>query len=383
MRAMSSAPAAPEVTIEERGKNVLITLNRPSALNALNLTMIRELTPLYKKIHAEGTERVIVMKGAGEKAFCAGGDVRSLYDQKLEGKSPKQLCSFFEEEYELNQLIGTLPANVSHICLLNGITMGGGVGLSVHGRFRVACEKTLFAMPETALGFFPDVGGSHFLSRLRFPGLGMYLALTGARLKGGATVAGGISTHFCESKDLPTLEAKLLASKSQDEAHGILAETCTTTPEDDGGLKALKPQISHHFTRHTIEKIITSLLTVNGPWEKETLKTLAKMSPTALKVTHRQIEEGAKKSFVDCFKMELSMAEEFMSQPDFFEGVRSILVDKDRNPTWSPPTVKGVTRESVDAYFTHNAALNLRKQMAVLTCHDYSGRVPGRFYTKF
>jgi len=383
MRAMSSQNDP--VLIEERGNNYLITLNRPKSLNALSLGMIQSLTPLYEKFHDEKVDRVVVLKGAGEKAFCAGGDVRSLYDMKHAGKSPKEITQFFREEYHLDQLIGMLPSNILHVSLLNGITMGGGVGLSVHGKIRVATDNTLFAMPETELGFFPDVGGSYFLPRLKPVGLGMYLALTGAKLRGGAVTHAGVATHFCPAAGLEELEKKLLGASSVDDAMNILTESATDDPDDGVDFFNDRKAIIKHFSKVSVEKILDSLVNdkVNGQFEEKTLQKLSKMSPTSLKVTHRQLKEGAKKDFRDCFVMETGMAEEFMSQKDFFEGVRSILVDKDRNPKWDPATLPEVTNDAVDEYFYKQPRQRQLHSMNVISINTHSGKVPERFWDKF
>jgi len=382
-RAMSNQ--TDPVLIEERGNNYLITLNRPKSLNALSLAMVQALTPLYEKLHDEKEERVVVLKGAGGKAFCAGGDVRSLYDMKQEGKSPKEIIQFFREEYHLNELIGTLPPNILQVSLLNGITMGGGVGLSVHGKIRVATDNTLFAMPETELGFFPDVGGSYFLPRLKPVGLGMYLALTGAKLKGGAVTHAGVATHFCATAGLDDLETKLLGAGSVDDAMNILTEGATDDPDEGVEFFENRKAIIKHFSKVSVEKILDSLVNdkVKGPFEDTTLQKLSKMSPTSLKVTHKQLVEGAKKDFRECFEMEIGMAEEFMSQKDFFEGVRSILVDKDRNPKWDPATLPEVSDDAVAEYFHKQPRQRQRYSMNVISINVHSGKVPERFYDKF
>jgi len=382
-RALSSK--SDPVLIEERGNNYLITLNRPKSLNALSLGMVQTLTPLYEKLHEEKADRVVVLKGAGGKAFCAGGDVRTLYDMKQAGKTPKEIIQFFREEYHLNQLIGTLPSNILQVSLLNGITMGGGVGLSVHGKIRVATDNTIFAMPETELGFFPDVGGSYFLPRLKPVGMGMYLALTGAKLRGGAVTHSGVATHYCAAAGLEELEKKLLGASSVDDAMQILSEGATDDPDEGVEFFNDRKAIIKHFSKLSVEKILDSLVNdkVNGQFEEKVLQKLSKMSPTALKVTYRQLREGAKKDFRECFEMEIGMSEEFMSQHDFFEGVRSILVDKDRNPKWDPATLPEVTDDAVDDYFHKQPKQNLRHSMNVISINKHSGKVPERFYDKF
>eukprot|EP00494_Astrolonche_serrata_P025331 UN25592 len=250
LRAMTSSVSNSGINIDSHGNNYLITLNRPKALNALNLDMINVLTPFFKKVSESKEKTVVVMKGEGGKAFCAGGDVRSLYDMRQEGKSVKDIVHFFKEEYALNQILGTLPENVQHVCLMNGITMGGGVGLSCHGRYRVATDNTMFAMPETALGFFCDVGGGYFLPRLPSPGMGMWLALTGSRLKGEEVYHAGVATHYANAEKLATLEKDLLALDDSSKVPQLLSNyksnSVTQLP-----LKSIK----QHFTLDGMESI--------------------------------------------------------------------------------------------------------------------------------
>jgi len=335
------------VVIEKRNNNYLVTLNRPKALNALNTSMIEALTPFYRSVIENGEPSVIVMKGEGGKAFCSGGDVRNLYDMRQEGHSVHDILQFFRIEYELNQIIGTLPDHVTQISLLNGITMGGGVGLSVHGEYRVATENTMFAMPETALGFFPDVGGSYFLPRLPLPGVGMWLALTGARLKSCEVYHSGVATHYVQAEKFLDLENALLDITDDRQIALVLHNFHEASKQEDSKIPC--EEVEEHFHNKTPEEIRDSLAL--SPWGQKQLGLLSKMSPLAVKVTHRQINEGLKLSFPTVFEMELDMCHEFMSGTEFYEGVRSVLVDKDRNPNWKHKTLEEVSQEEVAAYF--------------------------------
>lgn len=345
------------VLLEHGTASSLVTLNRPKALNALNMNMVRHLTPAYRSWLDKNEPRVVVMKGAGGKAFCAGGDIRAIYDGKQEGQPLSELTRFFNEEYVLNQLIAGMPAHMPHVALLNGITMGGGVGLSVHGRYRVATDNSVFAMPETAIGFFCDVGGSFFLPRL--PGsIGMWLALTGARLKGADLYHAGIATHFVKSDRFEDLQERLLAVEGPElprQIEAILAEFNDDAVEAGSGntIAAHRDAIERCFSAESVEEIFARL-EVDGDkgWAEKVLKTMHNMSPTALKVVHRQLREGAQRDIAACFQMESIMAEEFMRRDDFFEGVRAVLVDKDRNPRWQPTELSSVTAADVDRYFT-------------------------------
>ena len=325
---------------------MLVTLNRPKALNALDTAMIEALTSAYRAAERDGA-RAIVLDGAGGKAFCAGGDVRSI----VEDPSPDRRVGreFFVKEYRLNYLIGSLA--VPHVALLDGIVMGGGVGVSVHGSVRVATERTLFAMPETAIGLFPDVGSSIFLPRL--PGqLGAYLGLTGARLRGPETVAAGLATHFVSSAALPALKSGLA-----ERGTAALAELCVPAPPSPS-LTALLKRVEKTFCFDRVEEIVAALEKrvretsdeEEKNWARETLAALAKASPTSLKVTLRMLRE-APRDREGCFAMEHRLSQQFLREKDFFEGVRALLIDKTNDPKWSPATLAEAT---TDRFFNHN-----------------------------
>ncbi|KAM9287386.1 3-hydroxyisobutyryl-CoA hydrolase, mitochondrial isoform 2-T2 [Morus bassanus] len=293
-----------EVLLENRGGAGIITLNRPKALNALNFPMIKQIYPQIKTWEQDPETFLIIIKGTGGKAFCAGGDIKAIADAGKVGDRLTQ--DFFREEYILNNAIGTCKK--PYVALIDGITMGGGVGLSVHGHFRVATEKTLFAMPETAIGLFPDVGGGYFLPRLSGK-IGYFLALTGFRLKGRDVLKAGIATHFVESEKLPALEKDLIALKS---------------PSTENIADLLN---SYH------------------------MKAMNKMSPTSLKMSLRQLREGASMSLQEVFTMEYRLSQACMRGHDFYEGVRAVLVDKDQSPRWKPASLEEVSDEFVDDCF--------------------------------
>ncbi|XP_046392539.1 3-hydroxyisobutyryl-CoA hydrolase, mitochondrial [Ischnura elegans] len=335
-----------EVILQTSGDKGVITLNRPKALNALNLTMIRKIFPSLKEW--EKDKSMVIIKGAGDKAFCAGGDVRAVTESGKKGGSLPQ--EFFREEYMLNNLIGTYQ--VPYIALIHGITMGGGVGLSVHGQYRVATEKTLFAMPEMAIGLFPDVGGSYFLPRLGGK-LGLYLALTGHRLKGLDVLRAGIATHFVESSSLQQLENELLDSKNPvQEVPKILSKY--TSKCDNGqpfSLSQHMQTINKCFSAPSVEEILILLEKEGTQWAKEILNTLNKMSPTSMKVALKQLEEGSVKSLQECLSMEYRLTQRFCQDHDFYEGVRAVLIDRDNTPKWKPATLEEVTTAKVNSYF--------------------------------
>jgi len=339
-----------EVLLDTIGNKALITLNRPKALNALNLSMIRKITPALHQW--EEDEKVLVLiKGIGGKAFCAGGDVRSIVESK---NDPNNTLSrdFFREEYQLNHLISTL--DIPYIALIDGITMGGGVGLSVHGYYRVSTEKTLFAMPETAIGFVPEVGGTYFLPRLKGK-LGLFLALTGYRLKGADVFHAGISTHAVASQSAAAIEEELLSSKmnTQVEISECLGKFTKEAVflQEQFSLEPYLPIIDQCFSAPTVEGILTELESTDHPFAKEVLTSLKKMSPLALKITKRALEEGSEKTLAECLQMEYRLSQRFCADHDFPEGVRALLIDKDQRPQWKPSRLEDCTAEKVDSYF--------------------------------
>lgn len=342
---------------EVSGNNYLVTLNRPKALNSLNTDMIHILTPFYQKLVADRKQCTVVMRGAGDKAFCAGGDVRKIYDLGKSGAKMEDIMEFFEIEYILDHLLGTLPEYVHNVCLLDGITMGGGVGLSVHGRYRVATNNTLFAMPETGIGFYTDVGGSYFLPRVVPKGLGLYLALNGHRLRGSDVLHSGIATHFVEQDHLEQLVHDLLNNTKQFapglSAAAVLSQYAvhpSKLPEFSltNELDAIARIFDFEHSK-SVEEIVEALRAMDTEWAAKTLKSLEAVSPTSLKVVRRALSEGRNKDLRGCLDMELGVVEEFMRGHDFYEGIRAQLVDKDRTPKWNPSELANVG--STDAYF--------------------------------
>ncbi len=335
-----------ETLLERRGQAAIATLNRPQALNALTLAMIRTLDSALAAWAKDGAVRHVVLRGAGGKSFCAGGDVRAVSDAglaaKRAGKASPLTRDFFFEEYRLNRRLARFPKPI--VSLIDGICMGGGVGLSVHGRYRVVSEKALFAMPESAIGLFPDVGGSYFLPRL--PGrMGRFLGLAGERLKAPDLIRLGIATHFVPSEKFAALE-EALASEAADT---VLARF----HEDSGAptLPALAPAIDRCFAPATIEGILEALDADGGEWAAKLAARLRKMSPTSLKISLRQLDLGEALSIEDALRMEFRMVQRCMAADDFYEGIRAVLIDKDHAPKWSPATLAEVTPTAVERYF--------------------------------
>ncbi|KAF7994817.1 hypothetical protein HCN44_004289 [Aphidius gifuensis] len=326
-----------DVIFQEKGDKGLIILNRPNALNSLNHSMTKKLLPVMQQW--ESSKKIVVIKGAGEKAFCAGGDVKVIALALSEPGGEKVGREFFYDEYTLDHVIGTYKK--PYVALISGIVMGGGVGLSVHGQYRVATETTLFAMPETAIGLFPDVGGSYFLPRLNGK-LGLYLDVKLA----------GIATHYVSSSRLPELTDSLLAPGDVD-----VAKILDKFDEQDSSVefslaKNLK-QIDYCFSGDSVEEIINRLKKDNSEWAQGVIETLGKMSPTSLKVAHKSITQGKDQSLANCLKMEYTLDYNMvLKNSDFQEGIRALLIDKDQKPVWNPKTLADVTNEYVNSKFS-------------------------------
>ena len=332
-----------EILFEKKGAVGLVVLNRPKALNALTRDMCLALSAQLSAWEKDEGVRAVVVRGAGEKAFCAGGDIRRLHDS---GKARDGYAEgFYGDEYRTNAQIKHYPK--PYVALVDGIVMGGGVGVSVHGSHRVVTEKTLYAMPETGIGLFPDVGGTYFLPRS--PGeIGMYLGLTGARLKAADTIRAGVGTHYVSSEKLDALVEALAAISAGAEVDAVLARFAT----DPGPapIAAVQAEIDAHFSKPSVEAIVASL-EAGSDWAREQAKTIRTKSPISCKVTFRQIREGAKLDFDACMRLEFRLTRRFIAGHDFYEGVRAVIIDKDNAPKWSPDTLEGIDEAAVAAYF--------------------------------
>ncbi len=335
--------SAEEVFFEKKGSLGLITLNRPEALNALTLNMVRLIHPKLKIWEEDNEIKTVAVTAVGDKAFCAGGDIRALYDW---GKNnDKKATGFYYEEYQLNQLIKSYTK--PYISFVNGIVMGGGVGISVHGSYRVAGENYSFAMPETGIGLFPDVGGSFFLSRLK-NNVGMYLALTGSRIKSSDAIELGIAEYFIQSENFDDIFKQLSEGITPDE---VLSSFNSNKVNSD--LKNDFEKINELFSGNSLEDIFERLENDNSDFSQKNLSLLRSKSPTSLNITFRQIKNGSELNFEDCMKMEFRMVTKVMNDHDFYEGVRALIIDKDNNPAWKPETVEEVSDEEIDEFFKY------------------------------
>jgi len=330
----------------------LITLNRPKALNALTHGMILELEKVIPGWEKDPAIKAVVLRGAGDRAFCAGGDVTNLYRESRENPSGTLRRDFFRDEYIVNRRIYRYAK--PWISLIDGIDMGGGVGLSVHGSHSVASEKFLFAMPETTIGLFPDVGGGYFLTRLQ-GALGTFLALTSHRLKIADGVWAGIVGAHVPSGRMNDLQAALgAADLSGPDADRKVDAVIAGFAADPGlpTLPAMMPDIDRCFSAESVGEIVAKLGKQGGEWADRQLAALLKLSPLAMAITLEQLRRCANRSFEDSMTIEYRMSQACMRPDhDFFEGVRALLIDKDQTPKWNPPTIDGVTREMVDAHF--------------------------------
>jgi len=347
-----------EVLSEVRGHSAIVTLNRPGALNALSLGMILRLRTLFAEYSANPDVFCVLIRGAGDKAFCAGGDIRALYQSFKTGGSLHK--EFFAAEYPLDYLLYSYPK--PYAALLDGITLGGGMGISQGSRFRIVGERTQMAMPEVAIGFFPDVGGSYFLSRL--PGmLGRYLALTGLKISAADALYSQLADLYLPPDAIASMANDLATlhwgnDRFADLQRFFLARAAQ--PKSSPTLPAFRECIDLHFSNASVAAILSSLESetrgVFADWAGETVKLMRSRSPTLLSVTLRQLQRGAGMSLADCFRMELGMAAHSFEQGDFLEGVRAVLIDKDNKPRWQPSRIEDVTEPMIDAWFSAPSA---------------------------
>jgi enoyl-CoA hydratase/carnithine racemase len=341
-----------EILFEVKDGLGLITLNRPKALNALTHDMILELEKVLPRWEKDAAIKAVVLRGAGDRAFCAGGDVTGLYREMRDNPSGTLRRDFFRDEYIVNRRIYRFAK--PWISLIDGIDMGGGVGLSAHGSHSVASEKFLFAMPETTIGLFPDVGGGYFLTRL--PGaLGTFLALTSHRLKVADALWAGIVDAHVPSANMHDLQAALGAADlsgpdADRKVDGVIARFAKVP--DLPTLPDLMLDIDHCFSADSVAEIVAKLKKHPGEWAQKQLAALMKLSPLSMSITLEQLKRCANRSFEDTMTIEYRMAQSAMRpEHDFFEGVRALLIDKDQKPKWNPPTIEGVTRDMVEAHF--------------------------------
>jgi enoyl-CoA hydratase len=348
----------PEIICEKAGCCGVITLNRPKALNALTLNMVREMAGALDRWERDpGVARVII-KGAGGKAFCAGGDLRILYDLGRAGRHAEQL-SFWREEYCLNRRIKLYPK--PYVAVADGIVMGGGAGISVHGSHVIAGEHFTFAMPETGIGFFPDVGATFFLPRL--PGnAGVYLALTGARMTCGDALAFGVAFAHVPSARHPNLAQRLIGGEAI--AAAIAAESA---PPPASALLPQNRSIERCFSAATLASILANLDDAGhagSDFARSAAHAIRSKSPSSLAIALRQMQIGAKLDIGEALRTEFRIVSRIARGHDFYEGVRAVIIDKDNRPLWKPAGMESVEPAGIEAYFAplHDGELDFRAQ---------------------
>ena len=337
-----------DILFERRGAAGLVTLNRPHALNAVSLAMVRALTRQLADWESDPEVARVIVTSNDTRAFSAGGDLRALYDLGRAGRYEEAL-TYFREEYALNARIKRYRK--PYVALIDGIVMGGGVGISVHGSHRVAGDKFLFAMPEVGIGFFPDIGATWFLPRLP-GGLGSYCALTGERLAAADATAAGIATHRVASARFPELLDALCGAVSVDAILGAFAQ-----PPGDGPVMAMRGTIDRLFTQDRIEAILAALdaeaatARRTADFASTTAALIRTKSPTSLKIVLEQMRRGSTLDFPGCMRTEFRIVSRIVREHDLYEGIRAVIIDKDQAPRWQPSTVEAVVAAEVERHF--------------------------------
>lgn len=326
----------------------VITINRSKSLNALTLPMISALLEQLKNWEMDDRIHAVVICSAEKGVFCAGGDVRWLYDAGLK-KDPKQL-DFFKEEYELNQYIYDYAK--PYIALMDGITMGGGVGISLYASHSVASENFLFAMPETGIGFFPDIGASYLLARCP-DNFGMYLGLTGSRLNAIDALNLGLVKYAVNANDFSNILSSIIETDLSFSAHEKVTDCLQKfiKPNLQSAIEPIRMFVKEVFKERSVKEIIASLQKTDDKWHRDIYSQLKKKSPLSLMVTLKQILTATDKTLAEVLKMDSCLVAHFMQDKDFYEGVRALLVDKDKEARWCPNSLDDVTSEMVDKYF--------------------------------
>ncbi|MEU1303748.1 enoyl-CoA hydratase/isomerase family protein [Streptomyces shenzhenensis] len=330
------------VLLHTEGRAAYITLNRPRALNALNHTMVRRIDAALGAWEHDPAVATVVITGAGERGLCAGGDIRAVHDDARDGDGAAA-AAFWRDEYHLNARIACYPK--PYVAVMDGIVMGGGVGVSAHGGVRIVTERSRIAMPETGIGFVPDVGGTHLLARA--PGeLGTHLALTGAQIGAADALSCGLADHYVPSGDLRRLVGELAHAPVRD----VLARH--EQPAPLGELAGWRGWIDGCYGAGTVEEIVERLLAHGDPAAKEAAETLLAKSPTALKVTLTALRRARRLGSLErVLDQEYRVSCAALSTPDLVEGIRAQIIDKDRRPRWSPATLAEVTDADVERFF--------------------------------
>lgn len=326
----------------------IITLSRAKALNALSLSMLSAMYSKLKDWENDNSIKAVLVRSSSEKAFCAGGDVRSLYEQGIERKGSQ--LDFFKTEYRLNHYIYSYPK--PYISFMNGVTMGGGVGISIHGSHPVATENFLFAMPETAIGFVPDIGSSFLLARMPHK-FGMYLGLTGERVKVFDAKALKLVNYTVPAKNIDDLLTSLISADLSINAHQSVSEIIGRYNRELGEpvIADLHQDVEALFNYQTLEEVVDYLHRRDSSFTNHALKLLANKSPLSLRVTFAQLQKVVGLSLAKCLEMDYCLVANFMYSHDFYEGVRALLVDKDKSPKWEYKNIQDINESVIASYF--------------------------------
>ena len=339
-----------EILFDEADGWGVVTLNAPRRLNALSHAMCRRLGERLVHWRADPAIRAVMVKAAGDRAFCAGGDIRALYEARKAGDTRGPI-GFFADEYLTNWRVARFPK--PYVSLIDGAVMGGGVGISIHGSYRVATERALFAMPECGIGLYPDVGATHVLPRLS-GSAGMWMGLTGARLGQGDMLGLGLATHTVQSDALAQVEARLRAVDWRDGAHEAVEaalDACHEVPAAPTPAIDARHEIHALFDKGSVEGIVAALEEQGGDWATEQLAAMRRGAPLSLKVTHRALSLGSRFDITHALRMEFALTRRFVEIGAMLEGVRAQIIDKDRQPRWPHPTIESVTEAEVASMF--------------------------------
>jgi enoyl-CoA hydratase len=343
---MSTPPSEPEVLIRREGRAGRITMNRPKALNALTLGMVRTIFSALTAWRDDPAIQLVLLDGAGDRALCAGGDVISLYESRAAGSA--LVRTFWSEEYRLNALIARYPK--PYVAIQDGIVMGGGIGLSSHGQYRIVTERSMLAMPETGIGLIPDVGGTWLLAHA-IGELGTYLGLTGARMTGSDAIQAGFAGTFVPSAQLEALKRQLIDPAGGD-VDEIIEDFGEAQPVPVSPLMALKPEIDRAFGFDSMAEINRALASTTAEWAAKARSDLAQKSPLALATTLAALRRARRlRALEEALVTEFRLAVRLFEHGEFTEGIRALLVDKDKAPKWRPLTPDAVTPQMVEALF--------------------------------
>jgi len=335
--------ATDEVLIRRQGRAGRLTMNRPQALNALTLGMVRQIWSALLAWRSDPTVELVVLDGTGGRALCAGGDVRALYDSRADGSNLAR--SFWREEYRLNALIGRYPKPL--LAIQDGIVMGGGIGLSGHAAHRIVTDRSRLAMPETGIGLIPDVGGTWLLSRAP-AAVGVYLGLTGEAMGAADAIFAGFADAFVGTPNIGRMVERLV-----DPSGGSVSDIISAVASDPGQsmLADRRADIDQAFSADTVEAMLSALSAAAGEWAQNTATTLALKSPKSLKLTLAAIRNARLLTSLEhALNVEFRLCVRLFEDGEFIEGVRALIVDKDRQPRWSPARLRDVVPELVAAY---------------------------------